>query len=208
MDFFLTTLLLSFGLHWLHGKAERQRLVLLASHLQPHELEKLMETLNDGYLRALGEDDAQRRESIWQLLQGSEQRLAEQFRRFALAFDDVPAARTHISRLPWPLSTLSQGLAPLLPAFPRWGFDLRELLHLHAQALQAAADNAAGLSPQAKAFRLSAELFLMQHSCHWFCKNRTVASARLLARHKTSHAKVLASVAPETRRAYEGLVGG
>jgi hypothetical protein len=50
-------------------------------------------------------------------------------------------------------------------------------------------------------------MFLMQHSCHWFCKSKAVASARLLVRHKTSYEQVLASVAPETRRAYLALVG-
>jgi hypothetical protein len=67
--------------------------------------------------------------------------------------------------------------------------------------------NRAGLSPKTKAFTLSAELFLMQHSCHWFCRSRAVASARLLARHKTSYAQVLQSVSGETREAYARLVG-
>jgi hypothetical protein len=55
---------------------------------------------------------------------------------------------------------------------------------------------------------LSAELYLMQHTCHWFCKSRTVASARLLARHKTSYQQVLESVSPQTRQAYEALLAG
>jgi len=47
----------------------------------------------------------------------------------------------------------------------------------------------------------------MQHSCHWYCKSKAVASARLMARHKTSHAQVLDAVSPETRKAYAGLTG-
>ena len=43
-----------------------------------------------------------------------------------------------------------------------------------------------------------AELYLMQHTCHWFCRSRTVASMRLLARHKTAYEQVLQSVAPAT----------
>ena len=39
----------------------------------------------------------------------------------------------------------------------------------------------------------------MQHTCHWFCNSKTVASARLLARHQTTYEQVLASVTPETR---------
>ena len=46
----------------------------------------------------------------------------------------------------------------------------------------------------------------MQHSCHWFCRSRAVASARMLARHKTSYAHLLACVAPQTRAAYQALI--
>lgn len=45
------------------------------------------------------------------------------------------------------------------------------------------------------------------HSCHWFCKSKVVASARLLARHQTSHDQVLRSVTAETRQAYCALTG-
>jgi len=55
---------------------------------------------------------------------------------------------------------------------------------------------------------MSAELFLMQHTCHWFCKSKVVASARMLARHQTAYAQLVASVAPATREAYTALVGG
>ena len=67
-------------------------------------------------------------------------------------------------------------------------------------------ENSRKQSPKNKAFTLSAELFLMQHTCHWFCRSKTVASARMLARHKTSYAQLLASVSPETRQAYGALV--
>ncbi len=58
-----------------------------------------------------------------------------------------------------------------------------------------------------RARTLLAEILLMQHSCHWFCKSKTVASARLMARQRTSHEQVVASVTPETRSAYALLVG-
>ena len=57
------------------------------------------------------------------------------------------------------------------------------------------------------AFTMSAELFLMQHSCHWYCKSKTVASARMLARHQTSYEQLLDAVSPETRSAYAALTG-
>jgi len=54
---------------------------------------------------------------------------------------------------------------------------------------------------------MSAELFLMQHTCHWFCRSRAVASARMRARHQTSHAQLIESVSPQTREAYCQLAG-
>ena len=94
--------------------------------------------------------------------------------------------------------------ARLLPAAT---FDLRKLLLIHAQGITNAATNSLNRSDKSKAYTLSAELLLMQHSCHWFCKSRAVASARMMVRHKTSFEQVLASVAPDTRRAYGALTG-
>jgi hypothetical protein len=54
---------------------------------------------------------------------------------------------------------------------------------------------------------MTAELLLMQHTCHWFCKSRTVASARVMARHQTPYVQIVASVSPETRAAYMALTG-
>jgi len=84
---------------------------------------------------------------------------------------------------------------------------MRKLLSVHAHAIAQAASNRLGQEPKGKAFTLMAELFLMQHSCHWFCRSKMVASARLLARHKSPYVQVLASVAPPTRQAYCALVG-
>jgi hypothetical protein len=68
----------------------------------------------------------------------------------------------------------------------------------------------ANTSPQRsdrdKAFTLLAEIFLMQHSCHWYCKSLGVASARLVMRHQTPYEKVLDSVSPGTRQAYTALI--
>ncbi|MCY1373545.1 hypothetical protein D9M69_608290 [compost metagenome] len=54
---------------------------------------------------------------------------------------------------------------------------------------------------------MSAGLFLMQHTGHWFCKSKAVASARMLTRHQTSYEQLLEAVSPETREAYRALVG-
>ena len=85
---------------------------------------------------------------------------------------------------------------------------VREAMKLHAKAMAAARVGDATDEEERKrrAFTMTAELMLMQHTCHWFCRGRTVASMRLLARHKTAYEQVLQSVAPATLKAYQKLV--
>jgi hypothetical protein len=132
-------------------------------------------------------------------LDSTETRLCQQCDSFVLEFSTVGDSQAKGSTLPF-------GLPYATRVFPRATFDLRKVLAVHARGLARAIDNAAQQPPIRKAFTLSAELYLMQHSCHWFCRSRSVASARLLAHHKTSYAQVLASVAPETRNAYLALM--
>lgn len=198
---FLLLLLGSGALVGLNRHQQRQRIALLAHHLGPLQIEKLMETLTQGYLRALGESDPARQAQVFAVLQGSEAQLATQFAQLAREFAAVPAAQARAS-------TLAVSLPWASVLLPRATFDLRKLLAVHANGIARALRTDAGLSPRDRAFRISAELFLMQHSCHWFCKSRAVASARTLARHQTPHAQLVASVAPETRRAYLALTGG
>ena len=66
-----------------------------------------------------------------------------------------------------------------------------------------AASNAQGQSPKRRAFTMSAELFLMQHTCHWYCKSKMVASARMLARHRTPYQQLVDSVSDDEIR--EGI---
>lgn len=209
METFLLTALAAFALHMLKSRAERKRIRLLGQHLAQFEIEKLLETVTEGYQRALGEADLQRRASIWQLLGAAEKKLSAQFTQLAQSFAKEAEADTRVNRLPWPLSELAAWL-------PRSSLDMRALLTLHAEGIARAAQlgadeevlaGADDSAARARAFTFSAELFLMQHSCHWFCKSRGVASARLLVRHKTPYAKVLESVTPGTRRAYAALVG-
>src|SRR5690606_25433578 len=86
-----------------------------------------------------------------------------------------------------------------LPAASR---DFRKLLHIHAAGLRHAVDNEDRWDAKERAYHLSAELYLFQHSCHWFCKSRVVADARLLMRHQVNHQKVLESVTTVTRSSY------
>lgn len=201
MDIFLLATLIATGVFVLNAKQQRQRVVLLASYLGNYQIEKLMENLTEGYLRALGESDPERREQVWNLLRTTELQLSEQFTRFTADFTRVDAALARVSTLPLALPYADRWL-------PSASFDMRQALAIHAQGIERAVRNELGLSLRDKAYTLSAELFLMQHTCHWFCKSRAIASARLMARHKTPHAQVLASVTPATRAAYGALLGG
>ena len=201
MDFFLIALMTATGVFILKSAEQRKHITLLGSHLSQFQIEKLMETLSDGYLRALGEKDAARRDQVWALLATSETQLCGQFSRFVGEFAKVDEVSARVSKILLAVPFANQ----LLPATT---FDVRKMFAVHAKGLAQAAQNSAGRSPRDKAFTMSAELFLMQHTCHWFCKSKTVASARLMARHKTAYEQVLASVAPETRKAYMALVQG
>jgi hypothetical protein len=207
MDLFVVTLLLAVLVWSLKSRRERGRIALLAAHLRPYDIEALMQTLSEGYLRALGESDVQRRQAIWTVLEPSERRLAEQFAQFAADFARLPAARTRIVKLPWPLAWLLEQAGGPTAWLERSSIDMRALVQLHARALLQAAQPAQAPSASAKAYTLLAEILLMQHSCHWFCKSQAVACARLLARHQTAYRKVLDSVDPTTRQDYARLTG-
>ena len=188
------------GAYLLKSRDQKRRIALLGSHLGNYQIEKLMENLTEGYLRCLGEDDPARREQIWALLDTTEEKLSTQFDSFAAEFARVEEPEARVSRLPVAIPYLHQ-------FFPSTTFDLRKAFVIHARGISDVMKNGAGRSPKAKAFALSAELFLMQHTCHWFCKSKTVASARMLARHKTSYQQVLDAVSPQTRNAYRALTG-
>lgn len=197
----LLLLVFAFGFFILKKRDQHQRIALLGSALSRYDIEKLMESLTDGYLRALGEDDAERQAQVWSYLEVQEQTLSEQFSAFAAEFATQDAAATRVSTFP-----------VAIPFAARWwpaaGFDVRAAFALHARGIAAVIENRAGLSPKRRAFTLSAELFLMQHTCHWYCRSKAVASARLLARHKTPYAQVLQSVSAATRAGYEALLRG
>jgi hypothetical protein len=201
MELLPLVLLLAVAYFLLKKSEQRKRIVLLASHLGNYQIEKLMETLAEGYLRALGEKDLERREQVWRYLDTTETQLCEQFNKFCAEFARLDAADTRVSTLPLPIPYAAK-------LFPQATFDLRKALAIHAHGLTQAASNALNRTPRDKAFTLSAELFLMQHTCHWFCNSKAVASARLMARHQTTYAQVLAAVGPDTRAAYVALTGG
>jgi hypothetical protein len=198
MEFFTLVTCVAIAVYILKLSEERRRIALLGSHLGQYQIEKLMETLTDGYLRALGEKEPERREQVWNQLASTELKLCEQFTRFATGFSKVDEVDARASKLPIAVPFIAK-------LFPGLTFDMRKMLAVHAQGILQTAENSAQRTPKDKAFTMSAELFLMQHSCHWFCKSKTVASARMLVRHKTSHEQLVASVSPETRAAYLAL---
>ena len=198
MDIFILAMFVAIGAHILRAKYQRRRIALLSRHLGNYQIEKLMESLTAGYMRAIGEPDTERREQIWNLLATTEAGLCDQLNRFAAGFAKVEEADARVSKF-----ALTIPYADKL--FPDATFDLRKALAIHAQGITDSARNSGNRPAKEKAFTLSAELFLLQHTCHWFCKSKAVASARMLARHKTSYEQLIASVASDTRTAYCNL---
>lgn len=198
--FVLLLMVAAFGAYQLKSKSQAARIALLGSHLGRYQVEKLMESLTEGYLRALGEKDPERQAQIWAMLAVSEEQVADQFRRFAADFSSVDVTEARVSKLPVYLPESDR-------FFPDNTFDMREALSVHAQGIARAVKNDPGRAPRDKAYTLSAELFLMQHTCHWYCRSKAVASARMLARHQTPYAQLLASVDPQTREAYLAAIG-
>ena len=200
MDLFILVMLIAFAAYSVKLKEQKKRIALLGNHLEKHQIEKLMESLTQGYLRALGEADPERQAQVWRFLATAETDLCDQFNLFSAEFAKLDAADTCVSKLPIAIPYADK-------LFPNATFDMRKALSIHAQGISNAAKSSHNTSQKDKAFTMSAELFLMQHTCHWFCRSKTVASARMLARHQTPYAQLVASVSPGTRRAYNALIG-
>lgn len=200
MEFLILATLIVVGASILKSSDQRRRIALLGSYLGGYQIERLMESLTDGYLRCLGEDDPERRAQIWALLDDAERKLSTQFSNFASEFSRVDEKDARVSTLPISIPYAHQFL-------PAATFDLRKAFAIHARGIAEVMQNDAGRSQKAKAYMMSAELFLMQHTCHWYCKSKMVASARMLARHKTPYQQLIDSVSPGTRSAYLSLTG-
>ena len=186
-------------MQWLNKQGQRKRTALLAEHLRPYQIEKHMEQLTSAYMRALGEAEPERQQQILQLQEMAEQQLAEEFKALAKDFGRLAAPETRGFKIALPyIDQLS----------PKATFDMRRLLEVHAQGIERTVRNTQGLAPKARSFRMMGEMFLMQHSCHWFCRSKTIASARMVAQHQTRYEQALDAVSPETRQAYLDVVQG
>jgi hypothetical protein len=181
----------------LKQRYQAPRIKLLAEHLGQFQIEPLMMQLHQGYFRALDEADPQRAQQIWHLQAPQEASLLQQFKAFSLAFEQVYLAHTQVFKLALALPYADR-------VFPKLCFDARLAFVVHAQGIERAVQSTQ--APAQRARTLLAELYLMQHTCHWYCRSLPTASARLLARHQTSYEQVLESVTPQTRRDYLALV--
>lgn len=195
MDTVILLLIAAIALHLVRARYQRGRIILLGRHLSSFQLERHMETLTNGYTRAIGEQDSARQLQVLEMFSQTEHAVATQIQLLADLLQKEPAEQTRVGMLPICVPYAER----FLPAMTR---DFRQLLQIHAVGLRHVVDNPEQLDLKSRAYHLSAELYLFQHSCHWFCKSRTVADARLLARHKVTHQKVLESVSAQTRNAY------
>ena len=199
MDHVLPLMFFTFGAFVVKNAEQRQRIAWLGAILSPLKLEKTIETLASGYMRAIAETDPERSGPIWRMLEGTEKQLAQQFERLAIDVQAMSPMQARVSRWAMALPLVNW----LLPGVC---FDFRLAVKVHAQGVARGVANGAGLARKAQARQLLAELYLFQHTCHWYCRSKSVASARLLVRHQTSHEQTLALVSRATRDAYLELI--
>ena len=192
------------GVWLLRAAEQRQRIARLAALLAPYRIERHLQALTEGCLRALGEADADRASAVWGTLHPTGEALREEIGRFADDVARLPPDDLQVSRLPIHL--------PGAARIPALCFDLRAAVALHARGIRAALDHLDALPPDTRrrdaAFTLVAELMLLQHTCQWYCRSRLIASARLQALHQTAYAQVVAGVSAATRADYRVLVSG
>jgi len=196
MDSVLILLMVALAWQVLRVRYQRARIALLGRHLGSMQLERHMETLTQGYSRAIREETESRQLQVLETFAQTERAMASQANSLANAMQKESPQAARVSKL----SLCVPYIERFVPAATR---DFRELLHIHAAGLRHVVDNEDHLDAKARAFQLSAELYLLQHSCHWFCKSRAVADARLMLRHQVNHQKVLESVSAATRYAYQ-----
>lgn len=158
--FVLLLMVAALGAWQLKSENQARGVALLGSFLGHYQLEKRMESLTEGYLRALGEKDTERQAQIWNMLAAAEEELVEQFGRFAADFSAVVIADARVSKLPVFLPEADR-------FFSKNTFDMRKALAVHAAGIARVAKNTQGRTARDKAYTLSAELFLMQHRLNW-----------------------------------------
>lgn len=195
MDIAFTLLMVAAVWQILRVRYQRAHIALLGSHLANLQIERHMETLTQGYTRAIHEESESRQLQVLETYAQTERIVASQVQALANSMQKESRNATRICTLSFCLPYAER----FLPSATR---DFRQLLRIHAAGLRHVVDNVEQWDPKSRAYHLSAELYLLQHSCHWFCKSRSIADARLMLRHQVQHQKVLDSVSSVTRDAY------
>ncbi|NYT85396.1 hypothetical protein [Pollutimonas harenae] len=195
MDIALILLMVIAAWQVLRVRYQRAHIALLGQYLANLQLERHMETLTQGYTRAIHEKEEARQNQVLETFAQTEHAAAANIQSLAGAMQKENIQAASLCTLPFCLPYAEH----FLPALTR---DFRALLRIHAAGLRYVVDNESQLTAKDRAYHLSAELYLFQHSCHWFCKSRAVADARLTLRHKVQHQQVLDSVSAVTRSAY------
>jgi hypothetical protein len=195
MDIAFTLLMVAAVWQILRVRYQRAHIALLGSHLANLQIERHMETLTQGYTRAIHEESESRQLQVLETYAQTERIVASQVQALANSMQKESRDATRICTLSFCLPYAER----FLPSATR---DFRQLLRIHAAGLRHVVDNVEQWDPKSRAYHLSAELYLLQHSCHWFCKSRSIADARLMLRHQVQHQKVLDSVSSVTRDAY------
>src|SRR5690606_29054101 len=115
----------------------RARIALLGRHLASLQLERHMETLTEGYTRAIGEEAETRQLQVLDMLAQTERAVAIQVRSLANAVQKENLQAASVSTL----SLCVPYVERFLPVVTR---DFRELLHIHATGLRHVVDNEEG----------------------------------------------------------------
>lgn len=202
METTITLLMFIVAWHALRARYQRMRIALLGRHLARLQIERHMETLTQGYARALREDTEARQLHVFEMFAATENAVAGQVQSLAKAMQEEDAVLTGMGTLPFCIPYAERFLPAALTR------DFRHLLQIHAAGMRHVLDGEPQWDAKDRAFHFSAELYLFQHSCHWFCKSRAVADARLMLLHQLKHEKVLESVSEPTRCAYLAWLSG
>ena len=89
MDFLLFLPIALVALWIARARQQQRRIAILDRYLSGHDIEKSIETLSQGYSRALGESDPARSEQVWGVLRETEDVLCRQVRKLAQDFAAV-----------------------------------------------------------------------------------------------------------------------
>src|SRR5690606_33599134 len=116
----------------------------LGRHLANFQLERHMETLTQGYTRAIQSEGESRQLQVLETFAQTEQAVAAQVRSLADAMQKESAEATSICTL----SLCVPYIERFLPTLTR---DFRKLLHIHARGLRHVVDNEGGLDPKSRA---------------------------------------------------------